>query len=99
MELHAANPVSIVTHRHHHPVVMGVNGQPRRDIAAHQRVIARHRQRVHQPGKHGLAVMLNAGGFPVQDLAGLADVTTVGLDNRLVAQTDTNDGQLTAHAG
>jgi hypothetical protein len=44
-------------------------------------MVARHRQRVRQPGKHRLAVMFNAGGFTVQDFARLADIAAVGFDN------------------
>ena len=43
MELEAAHPVRIVTHRHHHTVEIGVNRQPGGNIAADQRVVARHR--------------------------------------------------------
>ncbi|MNP84871.1 hypothetical protein D3C76_1843720 [compost metagenome] len=35
----------------------------------------------------------------MQDLTGLADVTSVGLNNRLMTQTDADDGQLAAHTG
>ncbi len=41
MELEAHGP--IVTHRHHHTVEIGVNRQPGGNIAADQRVVARHR--------------------------------------------------------
>ena len=99
MELEAAHPVRIVTHRHHHTVEIGVNRQPGGNIAADQRVVARHRQRVSQTGKHRLAVVLNAGGFAMEDLPRLADIAAVGFDNGLVAEADADDRQLAAHTG
>ena len=99
VELEAAHPIRIVTHRHHHAIEIGVNRQPGRNIAADQRVVARHRQRVSQTGKHRLAVVLNAGGFTVKDLARLADIAAVGFDNSLVAEADADDRQLAPHAG
>ncbi len=35
----------------------------------------------------------------MQDLSGLADVAAVGFNDRLMAETDTNDRQLATHAG
>ena len=99
MELEAADAIRVVTHRHHHSVEVGVDGESCRDIAAHQRVIAGHRQRVAQTGKHRLSVMFNTGSLTVEDFAGLADVAAVGFDNRLVAEADTDNRQLAAHAG
>ncbi len=37
VELEAAHPIRIVTHRHHHTVEIGVNRQPGGNIAADQR--------------------------------------------------------------
>ena len=99
MELEAADAVGIMTHRHDHPVKVGVNGQPGRNIAAHQRVITRYRQRIGQPGKHRLAVMFDAGGFAVQDFASLADVAAVSFNNGLMTEADTDDRQFAAHPG
>ena len=36
VELHPADAIRIVTHRHHHPFKRGVNRQPGRNIAADQ---------------------------------------------------------------
>ena len=99
MELHTADAIRIMTYRHHHAFKRGINGQPRRDIASHQRVVARDRERIRQPGKHCLAVMFNTGGFAVQDLTRLANVAAVGFNNRLMSQTDADDRQLAAHTG
>ncbi|SBF30552.1 Uncharacterised protein [Klebsiella variicola] len=99
MELEAAHPVRIVTHRHHHTVEIGVNRQPGGNIAANQRVVTRHRQWVSQTGKHGLAVVLNAGCFAMEDLARLADIAAVGFDNSLMTEADADDRQLATHTG
>ena len=88
-----------MTYRHDHPVKVGVDGQPGRNIAAHQRVITRHRQRVGQSGKHRLAIMFDAGGFAVEDFAGLADVAAVSFNNGLMTEADTDDGQFATHPG
>ena len=99
MELHPADAIRVVTYRHHHPFKRGVDRQPGGNVAADQRVVARDRKRIRQPGKHCLAVMFNAGGFTVQDLARLADVTAVGFHDCLVTKADTDNRQLAAHAG
>lgn len=70
---------------------MGVNGQASRNVAADQRVIARNRQWIRQTGKHRLSIMFNAGRLTVQDLAGLADIATIGFDNRLMSQADADN--------
>ena len=99
MELEAADAIRIVTHRHDHAVEVGIDGQPRRNVATHQRVVAGHRQRVAQTGKHRLSVMFNTRSLTVEDFAGLADVAAVGFDNRLVSEADTDNRQFAAHAG
>ena len=99
MELHPADAIRVVTYRHHHPFKRGVDRQPGGNVAADQRVVARDRKRIRQPGKHRLAVMFNAGRFTVQDLTRLADVAAVGFHNRLMAETDADNRQLAAHAG
>ncbi len=59
VKLEAADAIGIVAHRHHHAVEVRIDGQPGGHVAAHQRMIARHRQRVAQPGEHRLAVVFN----------------------------------------
>ncbi len=99
MELHTADAIGIVTHRHHHPFKRGIDGQSGRNIAADKRVITCHGQRVWQPGEHRLAVMFNTGGFAVQDLTGLTNVAAIGFHNGLVAEADANNWQLATHTG
>ena len=99
VELKTTDAIRVVTYRHHHAVKMGVNRQPRRHVAAHQRVITSNRQRVHQTGKHRLSVMFNARRFAVENLARLTDVATVGFNNRLVSEADADNGQLATQTG
>ncbi|MNS50879.1 hypothetical protein D3C72_835380 [compost metagenome] len=99
MELQAADAIGVVTHGHDHSFKRGVDRQPRRNIAADQRVITRDRQRVWQPGKHRLAVVFNAGGFTVQNFTRLADVSAVRFNNRLVPKADADNWQFAAHTG
>ena len=92
---HAA---TVVAHRHHHLAETGVDGKIGRDIAADQRVVARHRQRVGHAGEHACAIVNDCRGFAVQDLARLADLAAVGFDDRLVTETDADDRQPAAQA-
>ena len=99
MELEATYAIGIVTYRHHHAVKVGVDGQSGRNVAANQRVIARHWQRICQTGEHCLTIVFNAGRFAVQDFPSLSHVSTIGLDNGLMPQTNADDWQLAAQAG
>ena len=99
MELEAADAIGVVTHRHHHAVKVGVDGQSGGHITANQRMVARHRQRICQTGEHCLAVVFNAGRFAVQDFASLTDITTIGFNNRLMPQTNADNWQFAAQAG
>lgn len=49
VELEAAHAATVVAHRHHHLAETGVDGKIGRDIAADQRVVARHRQGLAMP--------------------------------------------------
>ncbi len=98
MELEAAHPIRIVTHRHHHTVEIGVNRQPGGNIAADQRVVARHRQRVSQTGKHRPPSCSMLEALPWR-ISPPADIAAVGFDNGTVAEADADDRQLAAHTG
>lgn len=67
VELEAAYAAAIVAYRHHHLAEPGVDGQIGRDVAADQRVVTRHRQRVGHAGEHAFTVVNDRRGFAVQD--------------------------------
>ncbi|MPM84930.1 hypothetical protein SDC9_132006 [bioreactor metagenome] len=62
-------------------------------------MIACHRQRIRQTSKHCLTVVFNAGRFAVQDFSSLAHISTIGLNNGLMSQTNADDWQLAAQTG
>ena len=97
VKLKATNAVFVTAYGHGHGVVLGTHHQLLRGVDANQRMITRNGQGIGLACKHGQAVVLHLRRFAVQNFARAAHFAAVSFNQRLMPQTNADDGHFAAH--